>query len=452
MKPEYKHKFASIILAAGKGTRMRSHLPKVLHRLAEKPLLAHVLAAQAALSPEKTVIVLAPGMESVQDAARKEYAGAHFAIQEKQLGTGDAVRCGLDAMKGYDGTVLVLYGDTPLITTETLHGLLEQKAQHQAAIALLGMRPDDPTGYGRLIMPNTPYVERIVECKDASPEEKKSMNVWGGIMAFDAAFLREAIVKLTPSSKTGEYYLTSLVEMAAAQKLKTLMVEVCMQEVMGINDRAQLADAEAVLQNRLRARAMENGATLMDPASVYFSTDTVLGQDVMVFPNVIFGPGVSVADGVEIRSFSHIEGAKVEKNAIIGPFARLRPGAVIGENAHVGNFVEIKKSTLGKGAKANHLSYVGDSKVGAGANIGAGTITCNYDGISKYETVIGENAFIGSNSSLVAPVTIGAGAIVGAGSVITQDVEADALAIARGTQVNKPAKARQIKQQKQKNV
>jgi bifunctional UDP-N-acetylglucosamine pyrophosphorylase/glucosamine-1-phosphate N-acetyltransferase len=450
MTKDHKHKFAAVILAAGKGERMKSVLPKVLHKLADKPLVGHVLHTVKELSPEKVVVVVAPGMDSVRDTVLKSAPSALFAVQEQQKGTGHAVRAALPELKDFKGTVLVLYGDTPLITAESLRELLAQKAEHQATIALLGMQPKNPMGYGRLVMGTKPWVDVIVECKDATPEEKKISWVWGGIMAFDADFLKEELPGLAPSPVTNEYYLTKLIEVAASRRLRTLMVPMTEEEAMGVNSRVQLAEAEKSLQQRLRLRAMEQGATLVDPSSVTFSTDTKLGTDVVVHPHVVFGPGVTVGSATEIRSFSHIEGAEIGKNAVIGPFARVRPGSRIGDKAHVGNFVELKKTTLGEGAKANHLSYVGDSQVGEGANIGAGTITCNYDGTNKYDTVIGANAFIGSNTSLVAPVTIGEGAIVGAGSVITEDVEADALAIARAPQVNKPAKAKEIKRRKRK--
>jgi len=446
MAHEHKHKFASLILAAGAGTRMRSSLPKVMHKLAGQPMINHVLNAVAPLKPEKTVVVVAPHMDSVKAATPK----CAFAVQDAQKGTGHAVRSAKNALKGYQGTVLVLYGDTPMIRTETLSTLLKEHVEKKAAISLLGMKPDSPMGYGRLVMKKPPFVECIVECKDASAAEKKIPWVWAGVMAFDAKFLWAALGTLKPSKATGEYYLTSLVEMAAAKKLRTVMVEVGVDEAMGINDRIQLAQAEKIIQQRLRAKAMLEGATLIDPESVYLSLDTKLGRDVVIYPHVVFGPGVSIADNVEIRPFSHLEGVTIHKHATIGPFARLRPGSVIGEGAHVGNFVELKKTTLGKGAKVNHLSYVGDTTVGGGANIGAGTITCNYDGTDKYNTMIGENAFIGSNSSLVAPVTIGEGAVVGAGSVITENVPAGTLAIARALQVNKSTKTKLPKKPQKK--
>ncbi len=441
MMQPHKHNFACLILAAGQGTRMRSSLPKVMHKLAGQTLISHVLASVTPLNPEKTILVLAPHMDTV----KQEAPHCTVAIQDKQQGTGHAVKCALPQLEGYNGIVLVLYGDTPLITCETINTLLIRHKSEKAAISLLGMKPNPPTGYGRLVMSREPYVERIVECKDANEEEKKIPHVWAGVIAFDAAFLRENLPKLQASPVTGEYYLTTLIEMATAKGLRTVMLPVSVEEAMGVNTRAQLAQAEAALQTHLRARAMENGATLIDPATTYLSADTQLGRDVVIHPHVVLAPGVTIADGVEIKSFSHLEGATVETGAIIGPYARLRPGSLIGENAHVGNFVEIKKASLGKGAKANHLSYIGDATVGEEANIGAGTITCNYDGTNKHETHIGAHAFIGSNSALVAPVTIGQGAIVGAGSTITMDVPADALALARAQQVSIPSRAKVLK-------
>lgn len=451
MTNQHKHKLGIIILAAGKGTRMRSQLPKVMHKLAGRSMIEHVLAAAAPLGAQKTVMVLAPGMDEVKVAVQEHYPHTEFATQNEQKGTGHAVRCAMNYFNGFDGTILVLYGDTPLIHTATLEGLLTQKDEHQAAIALLGMKPVNPTGYGRLVMVEEPWVEQIVECKDATPEEKRIPWVWGGVMAFDSSFLHTAITQLKPSPVTDEYYLTKLVEMADERHLRGLMVPMAEEEAMGINSREQLARAEAALQQRLRMKAMENGATLVAPETVFFAYDTKLAADVTIHPHVVFGPGVTIEYGTEIKSFSHLEGAHIEKDAVVGPYARLRPGSRLGEGAHVGNFVELKKTTLAKGAKANHLTYLGDTDVGAYANIGAGTITCNYNGLEKFKTVIGEEAFIGSNSALVAPVTVGDGAMVAAGSVITRDVEPDALAVARGQQVNKQGKAKTFKQRKQTN-
>ncbi len=414
---------------------MKSSLPKVLHPLAGEPMIAHVLHAVWALSPVQVIAVLAPGMEAVA-----KICACDIAIQMEQKGTGHAVACAVEALKSQDGDVLVVYGDTPLIQVSALQHLLAEKQKHGAAIALAGIKLEDPTGYGRLVMKQAPWVEHIVECKDANAEQKKIAYVWGGIMAFDAAFLREYIGKLTPSVATGEFYLTELIAMATSQQLKTLMVEMEVEDAMGVNDKVQLAEAESVMQQRLRKEHMVNGVTLVDPNTVYFSADTKLGRDVVIHPNVVFGKGVTVGNNVEIRSFSHIDQAEIGNNSIVGPFARLRPGAKLAEDVHVGNFVEIKNSNIAKGAKVNHLSYVGDASVGEKANVGAGTITCNYDGVKKHKTEIGAGAFIGSNSSLVAPVKIGANAVVGAGSVITEDVPEGALALERSVQVTKAKK------------
>lgn len=432
---------AVIVLAAGKGTRMRSRLPKVMHRIAGQPMIAHALAACQPLSPTLAAVVVAPGMDSVREAAGKIVPACRFAVQEEQKGTGHAVACGMEALRDFDGNVLVVYGDTPLLSPPSLARLMEAKREAGAAVALLGMQPDDPAGYGRLVMKEPPHVSRIVECKDATPEEKKIGWVWGGVMAFSADFLREGLAALKPSPATGEYYLTALLEIADAKGLRSVNVPMPVAEAMGVNTRAQLAEAEALMQTRLRLRAMENGATLVDPATVFFSADTQLGEDVTVHPFVTFGPGVSVAAGAEIRSFCHLEGAAVGEACVIGPYARLRPGTALSAHAHVGNFVELKNTRMGEGAKANHLAYVGDAEVGAAANIGAGTITCNYDGVNKHKTSIGEGAFIGSNSTLVAPLSIGGGAFVAAGSTLTEDVPDGALAFGRARQETKPGAA-----------
>ncbi|MDE3016665.1 MAG: bifunctional UDP-N-acetylglucosamine diphosphorylase/glucosamine-1-phosphate N-acetyltransferase GlmU [Pseudomonadota bacterium] len=443
MAPEYKHKFASVVLAAGKGERMKSALPKVMHRVAGQPLVAHALSALIPLKPEKTVAVVAPGMDSVKETAENALPGCQFAVQEKPLGTGDAVRAAGKALAGYPQTILVLYGDTPLLTPQTLSRILDAAAS--ADLVVTGIRLVDPTGYGRLIVDGTGQLEEIIECRDATPEQKKLTLCNAGVMAVSGKYLFGLLAKLSAHNAAGEFYLTDIAALADEQGLHSHVVEVDAEEMLGVNSRAQLAEAERVMQQRLRVHAMQQGATLIDPDSVTLSMDTAFGRDVVIYPQVVFGPGVSVADNVEIRSFSHIEGARIEKGAVIGPFARLRPGSVIGEDAHVGNFVELKKTTLGRGAKANHLSYVGDTDVGANANIGAGAITCNYDGAQKHDTRIGAGAFIGSNTALVAPVVVGAGATVGAGSVITEDVPDGALAIARSAQVNKPGRAKREK-------
>lgn len=432
---------ALIVLAAGKGTRMKSVQPKVMHRIAHQPMIAHVMQAVQPLGAVQAVCVVGKGMESVHDAVGKIWPVCRFAVQEEQLGTGHAVAAGMKLLEQFTGDVLVVYGDTPLLNAQTLAQLMETKRQSGATIALCGMNPADPTGYGRLVMRDAPYVERIVECKEASAEEKRIPWVWGGVMAFDAAFLREGLAALAPSPLTNEYYLTDLLAMSSARGHKNIMVPMEVEEAMGVNTRAQLAEAEAALQQRLRAQAMENGATLIAPETVFLAADTKLGRDVVVQPHVVFGCGVSVGDRTEIRAFSHLDGATVGEDCIVGPFARLRPGTVLSARVHIGNFVELKAAQAETGAKINHLSYVGDAQVGAGANIGAGAITCNYDGVNKHCTTIGAKAFIGSNSSLVAPVSIGEGAIVGAGSVVTEDVPAGALAVERAEQKVKPGGA-----------
>ncbi|HEV2189434.1 MAG TPA: bifunctional UDP-N-acetylglucosamine diphosphorylase/glucosamine-1-phosphate N-acetyltransferase GlmU [Stellaceae bacterium] len=436
--------FAAIILAAGEGTRMRSVVPKVLHEIAGMPMIAHVLAALAPLSPAETVVVLGQG----QDAVAKAVAPAKTVIQHPSRGTGDAVRTARPALEaalaGLDD-VIVLYGDAPLLQSETIARLIDARRAAKAAVAVAGMRPADHTPYGRLVLGEDGGVERIVEAKDTSPEEYAITLSNGGIMAIAAEHLFDLVDRLGTNNAKREYYLTDIVAIARGRDLAVTYAELPAEEVIGVNTRAELAAAEALMQERLRRRAMEAGATLIAPETVFLSADTVLGRDVVVEPNVVFGPGVSVADNARIRSFSHLDGASIGESAIVGPYARLRPGAVLERDVHVGNFVEVKATRIGRGAKANHLSYLGDSDIGAGTNIGAGTITCNYDGFGKHRTVIGENAFIGSNTALVAPVTVGDGAYVATGSVVTSDVPADALTIARGRQVDKPGRAAELR-------
>lgn len=422
----------AVILAAGKGTRMRSDLPKVLHPLAGRPMLLHVLATLTPLSPARQVVVIAKGAAEVAAAV----SPVQTLVQDPPLGTGHALMSAMVALDGAAGTVLVLFGDCPLMTEATLMRLVAAR-EGGAAVAVLGFRPEDPAQYGRLVCDSTGALLRIVEFKDAGESERAIGLCNGGVMALAAAHLPALIAKLDNKNAQGEYYLTDLVAHARAAGLSCAVVEGTADEVLGVNSRAELAAAEAIVQDRMRTRAMEEGATLIDPQSIYFSHDTKLGRDVTIGPNVVFGPGVSVADRVTIKPFCHIEGAAIETGAIIGPFARLRPGASVGENAHVGNFVELKNTRLDAGAKANHLTYLGDATVGPGANIGAGTITCNYDGFDKFKTDIGAGAFIGSNSALVAPVRIGSGAYIGSGSVVTDDVPDDALALGRGRQVER---------------
>ncbi len=417
-----------VILAAGAGTRMRSRLPKVLHKLAGRPMISHVVATAEALKPAKLVVVIGPGHETVADVV----APHPTAIQARPQGTGDAVKAAGAHLKGAD-EVLVLYGDTPLITAATLRRLLAARRKRKAAIAVLGFRPDDPSPYGRFVTEGG-SLQRIVESRDASAEERKIVLCNAGVMAIAGDQALKLLDRLRNNNAKREYYLTDLVALARKAGRDCTFVEATVDELQGINSRAELAAAEAVMQQRLRAAVMENGATLEDPASVHLSWDTRLGQDVTIGPNVVFGPGVTVADNVTIKGFCHIEGTTIAKGAIVGPFARLRPGAVLGEDVHIGNFVEVKASTMGKGAKANHLAYVGDATVGAKVNIGAGVITVNYDGFGKYRTEIGDGAFVGSNASLIAPVKLGAGAIVGAGSVIARDVPKETVAVERSAQ------------------
>jgi bifunctional UDP-N-acetylglucosamine pyrophosphorylase / glucosamine-1-phosphate N-acetyltransferase len=440
-------RFAAIILAAGSGTRMKSAIPKVMHPVAGQPMIAHLLAALRPLSPAATAVVIGPQMDSVA----RIVAPAQTVVQDPPLGTGDAVRAALQVLVGHLAPqgelddVLVLYGDTPFLTTETLSRLLAERRRSSAAILVSGMRPDDPGAYGRLVLAADGALERIVEAADASSEERAIGLVNGGIMAIEARHLRDLVDALDSDNAKGEFYLTDIVRTARRKGLGCRTVELAAEELLGINTRAELAEAEALMQSRLRRAAMEAGVTLVAPETVFLCADTRLGRDVVVEPNVTFGPGVTVGEGARIRSFSHLEGAEVGAGGMIGPFARLRPGAILEEEVHIGNFVAVKAARLGAGAKANHLSYIGDSEIGARTNIGAGTITCNYDGVNKLRTIIGEGAFIGSNTAFVAPVIVGDGAIVAAGSVITHDVPADALSIARGQQVDKPGRAAEIR-------
>ncbi len=442
---------AAVVLAAGKGTRMKSALAKVLHKLAGRPMIAHVAANLAPLACDPVVAVVAPGMAAVEKAV----APWPIAVQAEQLGSGHAVMAARDRLAGFTGDVLVVYGDSPFISTESLRRLLARrragprvKPADRPAVVVLGMRLDDPGAYGRLIVGADGGLDAIVEYRDADAGQRSINLCNSGAMAIDGRRLFELLDKVGNANAKGEYYLTEIVAVARRDGLACAVVEAPADELLGVNSRADLAVAEAVLQDRLRARAMEDGATLVDPRTVTFAHDTRLGRDVTVGPNVVFGPGVTVGDDVEIRPFCHIEGARIAAGAVIGPFARLRPGCEIGAGARVGNFVEAKNARLGAGAKANHLAYIGDATVGERANIGAGTITCNYDGFDKARTEIGADAFIGSNSALVAPVTIGERAIVGAGSVITRDVAPDALALGRAEQVEKRGGAARLRQMK----
>lgn len=428
--------FAAVILAAGKGTRMQSDLHKVLHPVAARPMLLHLLDTVNALGAAHEVVVVGAGREQVEAAVAP--FGAQVAVQEPQLGTAHAVRQAEGALAGFEGDVLILYGDVPLVPAETCAAMLARLHGDDApAAVVLGFRPADPRAYGRIVAEGD-RIAKMVEFKDATPEERGVDLCNSGMMAVRAADLWPLLARVGNANAAGEYYLPDVVMLAAADGRACVVVEAPAWQVAGVNSRAELAALEADWQGRRRLRAMAEGATLTAPETVWFAWDTAIGRDVTIEPNVVFGPGVTVADGVTLRAFSHIEGARIAHGAMVGPYARLRPGADVGEDVHIGNFVEVKNVTLGKGAKANHLTYLGDGSVGAGANIGAGTIFCNYDGFFKARTEVGAGAFVGSNSALVAPVRIGAGAIVAAGSTVTRDVADDALALVRTDQAEKP--------------
>jgi bifunctional UDP-N-acetylglucosamine pyrophosphorylase / glucosamine-1-phosphate N-acetyltransferase len=421
---------ALIVLAAGMGTRMKSALPKVMHRAAGRSLLGHVLTSAAGLSPKRAVVVVGPDMDAAGLEAQRYFPGCNVAIQAERQGTAHAVSMAKEGLKGFTGTILVLYADVPLIQAATLNALAG-KLDKKTPMAVLGFEAADPHGYGRLLKARNGSVRAIREELDASAQEKKIRLCNAGIISINSNVLWKLIPQIKNKNAKREYYLTDLVELAAKADLRVGLVTCPEAEVAGVNDRVQLGEIEASLQVQYRRDAMLGGATLIAPGTVYFSADTKIGMDVVIEPNVFFGPGVSVGDNVHILANSYLEGARIHSGARIGPFARLRPGAEIGEDAHIGNFVEVKKAVIGRGAKANHLSYIGDARVGAGSNIGAGTITCNYDGFEKHLTDIGARVFVGSNTALVAPVKIGDGANIAAGSVITRDVPADSLAITR---------------------
>ncbi len=423
----------TVILAAGKGTRMRSSLPKVLHQIAGRSMLGHVLALAQGVGGEKLAVVVGPDMDIVRKEALAAAPGADVFVQENQLGTADAVLAARNAIQGHQGDLLVLFADTPLLTRETITALLGE-LDKGAQLAVLGFEARDPGSYGRLVTAADGSLDAIREAKDANEAELKIRLCNSGVMAFRLDAPLDVLGKIGNANAKGEYYLTDAVEIVRSQGGRAAVVVCDEDEVLGVNARRELAGAEAIWQRRARNRIMADGATLIAPETVWLSFDTVIGRDVVIEPNVFFGPGVTVEDGAEIKANCHIEGARIGSGARIGPFARLRPGAVLDRDVHVGNFVEVKNVAMGEGAKANHLSYLGDGSVGARANIGAGTIFCNYDGFFKHKTEIGEGAFVGSNSALVAPVKIGAGAYIGSGSVITKDVAPDALALERNGQ------------------
>ena len=437
---------AVIVLAAGSGTRMKSTLPKVLHPIAGMPMLWHVLRALETLQPARIVGVVAPDSPAVAAA----FAPHATAVQDKPLGTAHAAMAGLKALGRFDGEVMIVFGDTPLVTPETLRRLRARRSgsagSPSPALALLGFQAADPKPYGRLVVDGEEVV-RIVESRDADEDERRITLCNSGVMAVDGALLPKLLARVGNANVKNEFYLTEIVALAKASNHRCVFAEGEETEFLGINTRAELAAAEAAMQTRLRTAAMESGVTLRDPASTWLAADTRLGQDVVVGPSVLFGPGVEVGDRVEIKGFCHIEGAVIGPDAIVGPFARLRPGTELAEQVHIGNFVEVKNATLGPGTKANHLAYLGDVDVGGRSNIGAGGIVVNYDGFAKWRSTVGDDAFIGSNSSLVSPIVVGNRVYVPAGSVITQSVPDDAVTFGRARQVDKPGRAPSLRKQ-----
>ncbi|WP_300392085.1 bifunctional UDP-N-acetylglucosamine diphosphorylase/glucosamine-1-phosphate N-acetyltransferase GlmU [Henriciella sp.] len=438
---------AAIILAAGQGTRMKSSLPKVLHKVGGQPMLDWSIDLARKVGCSKIITVISPNTPELKEHAEASLGHGATAVQDPPLGTGHAVRSAEKALKGFVGDVIVLYGDTPLIPASAVESLFEA-LEGGAAVGVLGFRAAAPGAYGRLVTSKDGDLEAIVEAKDASPDELAIDFCNSGVMAVRAERLFRLLSKVTNDNQKGEYYLTDIVALARKEGSTCRTVTCEERDVQGVNSRKELAKAEAAFQDRRRDELMSEGVTMIAPETVFFAHDTIIDNDVVIEPNVVFGPGVHVRSGALIRAFSHLEGANVEENAEIGPYARLRPGAFIGEGAKIGNFVEVKKTRVGPGAKANHLAYLGDGDVGANANIGAGTIFCNYDGFLKYQTRVGDNAFIGSNSALVAPVRIGNGAYVGSGSVIVENVSENALAIGRGRQVEKPGWADEFRTKK----
>ncbi|MGB8811600.1 MAG: bifunctional UDP-N-acetylglucosamine diphosphorylase/glucosamine-1-phosphate N-acetyltransferase GlmU [Paracoccaceae bacterium] len=427
-----------IVLAAGQGTRMNSDLPKVLHKVGAAPLLHHALQTGRALDPARIVVVAGHGAEAVAKSARAYDQACEVVVQTEQLGTAHAVAQAAPLLATMAGDAVVLYGDTPFIQPETLQAMLDARARH--AVVVLGFQARDPGRYGRLVAQGE-ELERIVEYKDATIAERELSLCNSGVVCADTRMLFDLVAAVGSANAAGEYYLTDIVEIARSRGLSAGVVICDEAQTRGINTRAELAEAEAAFQIRARAEALENGVTLTAPDTVFFALDTFIGNDAVIGPNVIFGPHVTIESGAEVKAFCHLEGCHISRGASVGPFARLRPGAELAEDVHVGNFVEIKNAILDQGVKVGHLTYLGDAHVGEFTNIGAGTVTCNYDGVNKHHTEIGANAFIGSDTMLVAPVTIGARAMTASGSVITQDVPAEAVALARARQVNKPGLA-----------
>jgi bifunctional UDP-N-acetylglucosamine pyrophosphorylase / glucosamine-1-phosphate N-acetyltransferase len=430
-----------IILAAGMGTRMNSDLPKVLHTLAAVPLLHHALTAGRAVEPSRIIVVAGHEAEAVTRSAHAFDEAIEVVIQAEQLGTAHAVAQTAPLLASTAGDAIVLYGDTPFITEETLHAMLAARARH--AVVVLGFQARDPGRYGRLIT-NGDQLDRITEYKDATEAERTITLCNSGVICADTATLMSLVAEVGNANAAGEYYLPDIVELARKRGLSAGVVICHESETLGINTRTELAAAEAAFQSRARAAALENGVTLTAPETVFFALDTHIGRDALIAPDVIFGPGVTVESGAEIRAFCHLEGCHISRGATVGPFARIRTGTELAEDVHIGNFVEIKNSIIDEGAKVGHLTYLGDTDLGEFANIGAGTVTCNYDGVMKHRTTIGARTFIGSATMLIAPVTIGARAMTASGSVITEDVPAEALAVARARQVTKPGLATRL--------
>ena len=432
---------ALVILAAGKGTRMDSDLPKVLHKVGGAPLLHHAMLSASALEPERVVVVTGHGADQVEAAAHDFDPDAIAVRQAEQLGTAHAVLQAREALADFSGDVVVLYGDTPFITTDTLEKMIAARTQHD--VVVLGFNAADPGRYGRLVMQGN-TLDRIVEYKDASAEERAITLCNSGVICADSATLFDLLDAVGNDNASGEYYLPDIVGIANARGLSATAVSCDESETLGINSRAELAAAEALFQRSKRLSLIEDGVMMQAPETVFLSFDTIIGRDAEIEPNVVFAPGVTVESGARIRAFSHLEGAHVSRGATVGPFARLRPGAELAEDVHIGNFVEIKNASIDEGAKVNHLTYVGDAEIGARSNICAGTITCNYDGVMKHKTTIGRDSFIGSNTLLVAPVTVGDEAMTATGTVVTKNVPDGAMAISRTEQTNKQGFARKL--------
>jgi len=440
-----------IVLAAGKGTRMKSDLPKVMHKVAGREMLNMVLDEARKLDPQNISVVVSEDFASFQEKIIAQHSSTKisFALQKLRKGTADAVKTGLKNFKNPAEKFLILYGDTPLIHEKTLRLMLE-KIDKETALCILGFDCQADNAYGRLVVDVNGNLEKIIEFKDASAKERKISLCNSGVVAVRGPLLDNLLSQVKNNNASGEFYLTDIVGIARKMGLQCAFIKTNEDEVFGVNSRVELAKIEAIKQDELRKKHMESGVTLIDPSSVYFACDTKISSDVIIHPHVVFGANVVVEKNVELRSFCHIEGASIGSGSVVGPFARIRPKTKICENVRVGNFVEIKESLIKKGAKINHLSYVGDSEIGQEANIGAGVITCNYDGYKKSKTIIGDEVFVGSNSALVAPVKVGNNAVIGAGSVVTQDVAADDLAVSRARQVNIAKGGKKYRQRKTK--